>query len=611
MNRYPLWKYILIIAVLTIGLIYTIPNFFGETPAVQISSVKATVKADLALHQRIEQILQRHKIIPIGITFDAGTHASIKVRLPDTETQLKAKDILNKELNPQENDSSYVVALNLLSSTPSWLSSLGAKPMFLGLDLRGGVHFLLEVDMQGALNKKLDSLSSDIRALMREKDLQHNGIEKQDSGITINAQDENQAKNIQTVLQSRFTELIFIQKNENITGTFTPASKKEIQDNAVKQNITTLSNRVNELGVSEPIIQQQGESRIVVQLPGVQDTARAKDIIGRTATLEARLADPAHSVVRSKADAPAGTDIYSMADGNFAVMKKGVIFTGDRINTAAASFDQNQTPVVSIKLDAAGGRNMRETTRENIGKPMGIILFEKNKAEVLTVATIQGEFGSDFQITGQRTTEQANDLALLLRAGSLAAPMNIIEERTVGPSLGAENIEKGFKSLIYGFAAISVFMICYYTLFGVFSVLALSVNVLLLIGALSILQATLTLPGIAAIALALGMAIDSNVLINERIREELRGGASPQKAIYSGFAHAWDTILDSNITTLIAGLALLAFGSGPVKGFAVVHCIGILSSMFSAVLFARALANLWYGRRAKLNSISIGQVWKG
>jgi preprotein translocase subunit SecD len=343
----------------------------------------------------------------------------------------------------------------------------------------------------------------------------------------------------------------------------------------------------------------------------VQDTARAKDIIGRTATLEARLADPANSIVQNKTDAPAGTDVYPMANGNFAVMKKGVIFTGDRINTAAASFDQNQNPVVSIKLDAAGGRNMRDTTRENIGKPMGIILFEKNKAEVLTVATIQGEFGSDFQITGQRSTEQANDLALLLRAGSLAAPMNIIEERTIGPSLGAENIEKGFKSLIYGFAAIAVFMICYYMLFGVFSVLALSVNVLLLIGTLSILQATLTLPGIAAIALALGMAIDSNVLINERIREELRGGASPQKAIYAGFAHAWDTILDSNITTLIAGLALLAFGSGPVKGFAVVHCLGILSSMFSAVLFARGLANLWYGKRTKLTSVSIGQVWKG
>jgi len=611
MNRYPLWKYLLVIVILILGLLYTLPNFFGETPAIQISSSKSTVKVNLDLQSKIEQILKQNNISAQGIIFDNSSHSSIKIRLKDTDTQLRAKEILSKELNLDINDPIYIVALNLLSSSPSWLSNLGAKPMFLGLDLRGGVHFLLQVDMNGAIIKKLNAVSSDMRLLLRDKQISHNGIERKEDGISITLENKNQINDAKIFLQEKFSEFQFSINNNTINAIFTSKAKKDINDNALKQNIITLSNRVNELGVSEPIIQQQGEDRIVVQLPGVQDTARAKDIIGRTATLEARLAEPTQSFVTDKSQAVPGNDIYSMGDGRFAVLKKSVIFTGDRINTAAASFDQNQSPVVSIKLDAAGGRNMREVTRENIGKPMGIVLFEKNKAEVLTVATIQGEFGSDFQITGQKSVEQANDLALLLRAGSLAAPMNIIEERTIGPSLGADNIKKGFDSLIYGFLAISIFMIFYYMLFGVFSVLALSVNVLLLIGALSILQATLTLPGIAAIALALGMAIDSNVLINERIREELRNDVPPQTAISLGFSHAWDTIFDSNITTLIAGLALLAFGSGPIKGFAVVHCLGILSSMFSSVLFARALSNLWYGRKKKLTSLSIGQIWKG
>jgi preprotein translocase subunit SecD len=611
MNRYPLWKYAFIFSILFLGIIYTIPNFFGETPAVQISSAKSTIKVNLALQEKIETALKTNNIQAQGIVFENNHQATIKVRFKDTDTQLKAKDILSSALNPQADNASYMIALNLLPSTPQWLGSLGSRPMFLGLDLRGGVHFLLQVDMQGAMNKKLDSSLFDIRMQLRDANISHNGITKNDSGLLISAQNEAQAKQIQNILITKFKEDFSInQTGADVQAIFTEIAKNSIQDKAVKQNIVTLSNRVNELGVSEPIIQQQGNDRIVIQLPGVQDTARAKDIIGRTATLEARLADPMQSVVLNKADAPPGHDAYPMSDGKFAVLKKSIIFTGDRINSASASFDSNQRPAVSIRLDAVGGRNMQDITRENIGKPMGIVLFEKNKAEMLTLATIQGEFGSNFEITGQPTTEAANDLALLLRAGSLAAPMSIIEERTIGPSLGADNIKKGFDSLLYGFVAIAVFMIAYYMLFGVFSVIALIVNVLLLVGILSILQATLTLPGIAAIALALGMAIDSNVLINERIREELRNGVSPQQAIYFGFSHAWDTILDSNLTTLFAGLALLAFGSGPVKGFAVVHCLGIITSMFSAVLFSRALANLCYGKRHKLSSISIGQVWK-
>jgi preprotein translocase subunit SecD len=613
MNRYPLWKYILVFGIIILGLLYTLPNFFGETPAIQVSSAKTTIKIDLATQAKIEQILNSNKVEHIGIEFSNGSHASIKVRFRNTDVQLKAKDLISKQLNTNAEDATYIVALNLLSSTPKWLASIGANPMFLGLDLRGGVHFLLQVDMNGAINKKIDTLVTDMRLILREKDVSHNGIEKQEQTLLINAIDATQAQTIKSLLQDKFKELNFLispNNANNIIANFIPQSINDIRDNAIKQNIVTLSNRVNELGVSEPIIQQQGTDRIMVQLPGVQDTARAKDIIGRTATLESRLAHPTQSIVMNKADAPSGHDVYAMSEGRFAVLKKGVIFTGDRINTASAGFDQNQQPIVSIKLDAAGGRNMRETTKENIGKPMAMVLFEKNKAEVLTVATIQGEFGQDFQITGQKSTEQANDLALLLRAGSLAAPMNIIEERTIGPSLGADNIAKGFNSLLYGFLAISIFMMMYYGLFGVFSVLALSVNVLLLIGILSIIQATLTLPGIAAIALALGMAIDSNVLINERIREELRDGANPQSAINGGFSHAWDTIFDSNVTTLIAGTSLLAFGSGPIKGFAVVHCLGILTSMFSSVMFSRSLSNLWYGRRKKLAAISIGQVWK-
>ncbi len=615
MNRYPLWKYLVIAVALLIGGLYSLPNFYGEAPAVQISSAKPTIKVDLASQARVEKILSEADISNTGIFFENATNVgSIKIRFNNTDTQLRARDLLQQKINVDQNDPNFTVALNLLSNTPDWLHAINALPMPLGLDLRGGVYFLLQVDMKGAVQKKITSLASDIRTQLRDKNIRHQGIERGADSITINFGSTADADAARSVLLTAQPELIWQVKptglSPKLVGEFKPTALKEIQDSAVKQNIITLNKRVNELAVKEPVIQQQGTERIVVQLPGVQDTARAKDIIGRTATLESRLADPTVSSIGIGETAPPGMDTFRFGENRLGVFKKSVIFSGDRITDASAGFDQNQRPAVNISLDAAGGRVMQEVTRENIGKPMGMILFEKGKGEVLTIATIQGEFGSKFQITGQPTTESANDLALLLRAGSLAAPMEIIEERTIGPSLGAENIEKGFKSLLIGFSAIAIFMMAYYLLFGTFSVIALTVNLLLLISVLSMLQATLTLPGIAAMALALGMAIDSNVLINERIREELRNGVAPQTAIAVGFDKAWATILDSNVTTLIAGLALLAFGSGPIKGFAVVHCLGILTSMFSAVFFSRGLVNLWYGRHKKIHKLAIGQVWR-
>ena len=615
MNRYPLWKYIVIAAALLIGGLYSLPNFFGEAPAVQVSSAKPTIKVDLATQARVEKILNDDSISNTGMFFEATGHVgSIKIRFNNTDIQLRARDLLQQKLNADQTDPNYTVALNLLSNTPGWLNAINALPMPLGLDLRGGVYFLLQVDMKGAVQKKVASLAGDIRSQLRDKSIRHQGIDRSPDSISINFGSTDEAEQARTILNSSQPELLWQVRSSGsstkLLGEFKPAALKAIQDNAVKQNIITLNKRVNELAVKEPVIQQQGAERIVVQLPGVQDTARAKDIIGRTATLESRLADPLVSTIGIGEVPPPGMDTFRFGENRLGVFKKSVIFSGDRITDASAGFDQNQRPAVNISLDAAGGRVMQEVTRENIGKPMGMILFEKGKGEVLTIATIQGEFGSKFQITGQPTTESANDLALLLRAGSLAAPMEIIEERTIGPSLGAENIEKGFKSLLIGFACIAIFMMAYYLLFGTFSVIALAVNLLLLISVLSMLQATLTLPGIAAMALALGMAIDSNVLINERIREELRNGAAPHTAISVGFDKAWATILDSNVTTLIAGLALLAFGSGPIKGFAVVHCLGILTSMFSAVFFSRGLVNLWYGRQKKIQKLAIGQVWR-
>ncbi|WP_211451680.1 protein translocase subunit SecD [Collimonas antrihumi] len=618
MNRYPLWKYILIVIALLFGVLYTIPNLFGESPAVQVSSGKSTLKIDSSLADRVSQVLQQGNLLSDSVTFEnAGAQGTVRARFHDTDTQFKAKALLEQNLNTDPTDPVYVVAFNLVPNTPHWLQAIHAFPMYLGLDLRGGVHFLMQVDTKAVINKRLQGLQASARSELRDKDIRYSGINRNGDAIEISFRDQATLEKARNILAPQLSEMLIqvapavAGSDPMLTASLKPEALKQIVDNGVTQNITTLSKRVNELGVSEPIIQRQGADRIVVQMPGVQDVSRAKDIIGRTATLEVRMVD--ESVTRgteATAAVPFGSELFKVGKNAPVVLYKDPVLTGDYISSAAVSFDQNQQPAVSIDLNGDGGRKMRDATRGKVGKAMAIVLFEKGKGEVLTVATIQSELGSRFQITGMGSPEAAADLALLLRAGSLAAPMTIIEERTIGPQLGAENIKKGFDSTMYGFAVIAVFMIIYYMLFGLFSVLALSVNLLLLIAVLSTLQATLTLPGIAAIALTLGIAIDANVLVNERIREELRNGNSPQAAISIGFDRAWATILDSNVTTLIAGLALLIFGSGAIRGFAVVHCLGILTSIFSAVFVSRGFANLWYGRKKKLTSLSIGQIWK-
>ena len=615
MNRYPIWKYAILVVSLLIAIIYALPNFFGESPAVQVSSSKSAVKVDITTITRIEGALKAANITPDATTLEGG---SVKVRFSSTDTQIRAKDAIQRTLNPDGTDGTFIVALNLLSRSPAWLTALHASPMYLGLDLRGGVHFMLEVDMEAALTKTAESLAGDLRTVMREKNIRHSGIGRNAQIVEIRFRDTQTLDAGKKLIQEQFPDLQTRDVAEGVeyklTASIKPEAARRIQDQALKQNILTLHNRINELGVAEPVIAQQGTNRIVVQLPGVQDTAKAKDILGRTATLEMRLVDDsaeARAAENNTGPVPFGAERFLERDGRVVIVKKQVIITGENLTDAQPGFDsQNQQPKVDLTVDAKGGRIMRDTSRENLKKRMAILLFEKGKGEVLTAPVIQSELGNRFQISGSMSVAEANDLALLLRAGSLAAPMEIIEERTIGPSLGAENIAKGFRSVAYGFAIIVVFMGIYYMLVGVFSGIALAFNLLLLVAVLSMLQATLTLPGMAAMALALGMAIDSNVLINERIREELRNGASPQAAIHTGYEKAWATILDSNITTLIAGLALLAFGSGAVRGFAVVHCIGILTSMFSAVFFSRGLVNLWYGRQKKLKSVSIGTVWR-
>jgi preprotein translocase subunit SecD len=491
--------------------------------------------------------------------------------------------------------------------------------MYLGLDLRGGVHFMLQVDMQAALERRADVLATDLRTALREKNIRHGGIARNGQTIELRVRDEATRNAVFDLVRAQFAELQLAEVPDGgdtrITATIRPEAARAVQDQALKQNITTLNNRINELGVAEPVIQQQGADRIVVQLPGVQDTAKAKDILGRTATLEVRLVDESTeglAAERGTGPVPFGSERYLERNGRAVIVKRDVLLTGENLTDAQAGFDgQTQEPAVHLTLDGKGSRIFRDVTRENVGKRMAIILFEKGKGEVVTAPVIRTEIGGGrVQISGAMTTMEANDTALLLRAGSLAAPMEIIEERTIGPSLGAENIAKGFNSVTWGFIAVALFMCVYYMMFGVFSAVALGFNVLLLIAVLSMLQATLTLPGMAAMALALGMAIDANVLINERVREELRRGASPQTAINAGYDSAWATILDSNITSLIAGIALLLFGSGPVRGFAVVHCLGILTSIFSAVFFSRGLVNFWYGRQKKLKTLSIGTVWR-
>ena len=615
MNRYPVWKYAILVVAFLVGVLYTLPNFFGEAPAVQVSAGKATVKVDTATLGRVEQALTAANLQSQSISLE-GT--SVRVRVDSTDTQLKVKDALQRALNPDPADPSHVVALNLISASPAWLSSLRAAPMYLGLDLRGGVHFMLQVDMAGALTKKAEAFAGDIRLSLREANIRHGGVSRNGQTLEVRFREAAVMEQAQRRLAEAFPDLQLAGGQDGtdfkLKVSIKPEAARRVQEQALKQNIHTLHNRINELGVAEPVIQQQGLDRIVVQLPGVQDTAKAKDILGRTATLEMRLVDEsaeARAAEMGSGPVPFGSERFLERDGRPVILKKQVILTGDSLTDAQPGFDsQSQQPKVDLTVDAKGGRIMRDTSRENLKKRMAIVLFEKGKGEVLTAPVIQGELGNRFQISGSMTVPEANDLALLLRAGSLAAPMEIIEELTIGPTLGAENIAKGFHSVAWGFAAIVAFMAIYYMLFGLISGIALAVNLLLLVAILSLLQATLTLPGMAAMALALGMAIDSNVLINERIREELRNGAAPQAAIHTGYDRAWATILDSNITTLIAGVALLAFGSGPVRGFAVVHCIGILTSMFSAVFFSRGLVNLWYGRQKKLKSVSIGTVWR-
>ena len=619
MNRYPLWKYITVLAALIIGLLYTLPNLFGESPAVQIAGAKTAVRVDNSVLVRAQQVLDEQGIVSTGAYYEQnGPVGAVRIRFETPDIQLQAKDALEQAFNPNRDDPDYTIALNLLSASPNWLTAIGARPMYLGLDLRGGVHFLLEVDMQGALTGRYDSIANDVRSSLRDARIAVGGVERSDHSIVARFSDEQGRNDAVSELRRRMTDMVFTTgtsgDNFLLTGTLTDTAITQVQSNALRQNIVTLHNRINELGVAEPVIQQQGTNRIIVQLPGVQDVAKAKEILGRTATLEIRMVDdsPSAAAALSSGSVPFGLERYTDSDGRPLLLRRQVVLTGENLQDAQPGRDQQtQQPSVNLTLDAKGARIFRDVTRDNIGKRMAILLFENNQGQVVTAPVIRSEIpGGQVQISGSMNAQEAADIALLLRAGPLAAPMSIIEERTIGPSLGADNIKMGFNSTLYGFLAIAVFIIMYYRLFGMFSTLGLTFNVLLLLAVLSMLQATLTLPGIAAIALTLGMAIDSNVLINERIREELRAGLSPQQAVYHGFERAWGTIVDSNLTTLIVGIALLAFGTGPIRGFAVVHCIGILTSMFSSVIGVRALANLWYGRRRNLKSISIGQIWK-
>ena len=622
MNKPAYWRLSLMVVALLFGLTYSVPNFFGELPAVQISSTKATVKITPEVIDKIKVALAENKIEHDPIKFENDiSGGTIKIRFDSTESQLKAREIIEGSINPVQKDSSYIVALNLVSSVPTWLSNLKALPMYLGLDLRGGVYFMLEVDMGSATISKLENLKNDSRSILRKERIRHSGIVIDKNNILIKSSNQSIAEKIQTTLEKNIPDLVWQFRNNPfsddeksnflITGSLSGESIEKIREYALKQNITTLSNRINELGVSEPVIQQQGKNRIVVQLPGVQDTAKAKDILGRTATLQVRLVDESPETTSALAEGKSlpSVEIFLDKNGNNLPLKKDILLTGDNLTDAQAGFDSQNPiePAVHLTLDGKGKRVFREVTRKNIGKRMAILLVEKGKSEVITAPVIRSEIpGGRVQISGQMTTSEAADTALLLRAGSLAAPMEIIEERLVGPSLGADNVRQGFQSTMWGFVAITIFIIIYYLIFGMVSALALSLNLTLLIALLSLLQATLTLPGIAAMALTLGMAIDSNVLINERIREEIRAGSTPHIAISAGYEKAWATILDSNITTLIAGIALLVFGSGPIRGFAVVHVLGILTSMFSSVFFSRGMVNIWYGSRKKITQLRIG-----
>lgn len=622
MNRYPLWKYIVIVVALVIGLVYTLPNFYGESPAVQVSSGKATVKVTEQTLKTVEDLLRNADLHPNGIFFEQGAQQNtVRVRFEPTEAekQLQAREVLEKALNPNREDPAYVVALNLTPNTPQWLLSIRALPMYLGLDLRGGVHFLLQVDMRAAITKRAEATLADLRTQLRDKRIRHTGMNRVGNVVEVSFASEEERARANDLLRNTQPDLVLSLPEASaapylLRAELSQKAVQNVQSYALKQNISTLHNRINELGVAEPVIAQQGADRIVVQLPGVQDTAKAKDILGRTATLEVRLVDDSPEALAQLAqgNVPFGDEKFMDREGNVLLVKRRVILTGENLNDAQPGFDsQTQEPTVNLELDSRGARIFQDVTRDNVGKRIAIILFEKGKGEVVTAPVVRQEIGGGrVQISGRMSTVEATDTALLLRAGSLAAPMEIVEERLIGPSLGEANISAGFKSTLYGFIVIAIFMAVYYQVFGLVSAASLLCNVMMLIALLSMLQATLTLPGIAAIALTLGMAVDSNVLINERIREELRLGRLPQTAISEGYDRAFATILDSNITSLIAGLALLIFGSGPVRGFAVVHCLGIMTSIFTSVVVSRSMINLIYGRQKKLTKVHIGQIWR-
>ena len=622
MNRYPLWKYIVIVVALVIGLVYTLPNFYGESPAVQVSSGKATVKVTEQTLKTVEDLLRNADLHPNGIFFEQGAQQNtVRVRFEPTEAekQLQAREVLEKALNPNREDPAYVVALNLTPNTPQWLLSIRALPMYLGLDLRGGVHFLLQVDMRAAITKRAEATLADLRTQLRDKRIRHTGMNRVGNVVEVSFASEEERARANDLLRNTQPDLVLSLPEASaapylLRAELSQKAVQNVQSYALKQNISTLHNRINELGVAEPVIAQQGADRIVVQLPGVQDTAKAKDILGRTATLEVRLVDDSPEALAQLAqgNVPFGDEKFMDREGNVLFVKRRVILTGENLNDAQPGFDsQTQEPTVNLELDSRGARIFQDVTRDNVGKRIAIILFEKGKGEVVTAPVVRQEIGGGrVQISGRMSTVEATDTALLLRAGSLAAPMEIVEERLIGPSLGEANISAGFKSTLYGFIVIAIFMAVYYQVFGLVSAASLVCNVMMLIALLSMLQATLTLPGIAAIALTLGMAVDSNVLINERIREELRLGRLPQTAISEGYDRAFATILDSNITSLIAGLALLIFGSGPVRGFAVVHCLGIMTSIFTSVVVSRSMINLIYGRQKKLTKVHIGQIWR-
>ena len=627
MNQFSSWKYFVIITTIILGIIYTIPNFFGESPAIQIMPTKAGEKIEVATLQIVENELKAAGIETIGTIVEQN---NLKFKFQTAEQQIAAKSISEKILGNE-----FVVALNLISNSPQWLSSFGALPMYLGLDLRGGVHFLMELDLSKVSERKNDGLLSDLRRMMREEKIQYYDSQINGSTIQIKFKQNDDLDKVKDIVRdmgsgrsifggkgpAKETEAFTFLETENAGEHILQIRQSQYADEdtvsfALKQNLETLHNRVNELGVAEPIIQQQGKDRIVIQLPGVQDTAKAKEILGRTAILEMKmLSDDQSPEILERAEsgkAPAGTQLYKDRDGVPMLVKKEIILTGERIINAGPGVDQmTGQSIVSITLDGSGANIFKQVTRENVGKRMALILVEKNSAEVITSPVIKSEIGGGrVQITGMENTQEATDIALLLRAGSLAAPMEIVEERTVGPSMGKENIERGVNSTLWGFVAIMVLMSVYYMTFGIVSVIALSFNLLFLVALLSAIQATLTLPGLAAIALTLGMAIDANVLINERIRDEIRNGNTPQASIHMGYEKAWGTILDSNITTLIAGLALFMFGSGPIKGFAVVHVLGILTSMYSAIWVSRSIINYIYGRKRKIDALSIGEIYK-